>query len=211
MGDGTIKKEILDSREFFDSIIKFKHTDWVIDSVDLDPVYNSHPDLRHASYRWNTKPGSFDKSTEKVYYNERPSTPNLYVSDLPGTAFYSQDGEAKNLSLEFVTCIYKTVDIPLVATPADINFSTPIACHTWKSSFIYNHEAAKFEVKNDVDAFCLEKPLTEAVREIKGDVEVLPEATPETVPENPSSDPGLSGELFDGPQAIPLAPIAEVN
>lgn len=167
--DGSIKKEILESREFFGDFIKFKHPEWVIDSVDVDPVYNSVPDLRHGAHRWNTKADSFDKETEKFYFRERPTAPRLYVSDLPGTSFY-EDSKAKNISLEFEACIYKTADIPLIAKPDDINFSTPIACHSWKSSFVFDHKKEKFEVKNEVDSFCLEKP------------EVVPQVIPPVPP-----------------------------
>jgi hypothetical protein len=144
-------------RDFFNESVAYKHIDWQIDSIDLDSMYNNgNANFRHAPYRWNTVKKSFAKDTEKIYAKERPTTPTLYVSDLPGTAF-ADYGEAKNISLEFKTCIYKTGKIPLVATPGDVNFSEPIACLPWKSSMIYNHESKKFESKNEIDSFCTQK------------------------------------------------------
>lgn len=146
-------------RDLFDESVPYKHNDWEIDSVDKDPMYNNgNADFRHAPYRWNTVKNSYAKDTEKVYAKERPTSATLYVSDLPGTAFVDS-GEAKNISLEFKTCIYKTGKIPLVATPGDVNFSEPIACLPWKSSMIYNHDLNKFEAKNEIDSFCTQKDI----------------------------------------------------
>lgn len=152
--DGQVIKSSTYVRDLFGKSVDYKHTDWTIDSIDEDPMYNnSVPELRHGSYRWNTVKNSFSKDTEKVYAKERPTIATLYVSDLPGTAF-ADNNEAKNISLEFRSCIYKTGQIPLVATPGDVNFSEPIACLPWKSSFIYNHGAKKFEEKSEIDSFC---------------------------------------------------------
>jgi hypothetical protein len=155
MEDGSIEKHFLYSREFFGDIVRFKHPEWVIDSVDKDLMYNNYgPEMRHAYYRWNKKPGSYDKETEEYYFRARPERPELYASDLPGTAFV-MDGLVKNISLQFETCIYKTSDVPLESTPDNINFATPIACHEWASSYIYNHNTEKFESKKEIDQFCL--------------------------------------------------------
>ena len=155
--DGEIIKTAGYSRELFGQIVQYKHTDWTIDSIDVDPMYNnSIPELRHGSYRWNTVKNSYSKDTEKVYAKERPTSATLYVSDLPGTAF-ADNIDAKNISLEFRTCIYKTKNVPLVLKPEDVNFSAPIACLPWKSSFIYNHDTKKFAAKNEIDPVCLAK------------------------------------------------------
>lgn len=153
--DGEIIKSSNYARELFGKIVNYKHMDWTIDSIDEDPMYNnSIPELRHGSYRWNTVKNSYEKETQKSYAQERPTSPTLYVSDLPGTAFTETD-EVKNISLEFRTCIYKTGKIPLVATPGDVNFSEAIACIPWKSSFIYNYKTQKFEAKKEIDPICL--------------------------------------------------------
>lgn len=169
--DGEIIKSSNYVRDLFGKSVDYKHPEWTIDSIDLDPMYNnSVPSLRHGSYRWNTAKNSYSKDTEKVYAKERPTSPTLYVSDLPGTAF-ADNNEAKNISLEFRTCIYKTGKIPLVATPGDVNFSEPIACIPWKSSFIYNHKAKKFEAKDEIDSFCNQK---DASDEVVPSAEIVP-------------------------------------
>lgn len=147
------------SREFYNEIVPFKHPHWVIDSVDSDPVYNSSPDFgdnRHAYYRWNEVEGSFKKETEHYYIQQTPHIPRLYVLDRPGTAFTSDDGnEAKNISLQFKTCIYKTADIPVESSPEQIGFGTAIKCMKWKSSYVYDHTLKKYTSPNHLSDYCL--------------------------------------------------------
>lgn len=153
--DGKIEKNSYVSRDFFGEIKKFTHPQWVIDSVDKDPVYNSIEKLRHGAYRWNTVAGSTEKKTQKYYLNEKPTRPELYVTDLPSTAFFMY-GEAKNVSLEFKACIYKTSDVPMETDPEDTTFAEPIKCFDWKSSFIYNHTGKLYESKKEIDSYCLQ-------------------------------------------------------
>lgn len=148
------------SREFFGKIVQFRHPKWVIDSVDVDPLYNSDDTEgrpRHALYRWNEIPGSYDKGSEHYFYQETPSLPLLYVKDRPGTAFYDDDyKEAKNISLEFKACIYKIEDIPLVSHPDGMDFNKALHCFDWRSSYIYNHQLAKYQSPNQVSPICTE-------------------------------------------------------
>jgi|SRR3990172_12956336 len=138
----------------FDDAVPFSFVDWVIDSVDKDPVYNSGGKVRHGFYRWNEIPGSYKTSTEHFFQNQpKPKRPALYVIDHPGTAFVT-DGEARNVSLKFKTCVYKAADIPVSTTQQNINFASPIACFPWQSSFIYNHDTQAHEGKNAIDPFC---------------------------------------------------------
>ncbi len=154
--DGSVSKRIALVREFFDELVPFKHSQWVIDSVDKDPMYNNYtPANRHGAYRWNRVAGSTDRETEVRYLNGRPARPELYVSDFPGTAFTGH-GVAKNISLEFEVCLFATKDVPQSTTPEDVNFAAPIACHSWASSFVYNHSTEKFEKKSELDPFCLD-------------------------------------------------------
>lgn len=151
--EGVVAKNFSLAREFFNEVITYNHPEWVIDSVDLDPMYNNWtPDRRHAAYRWNKVAGSYDKATEMKFGPTFPTRPELYVSDLPGTAFF-MGGVAKNISLKFEVCIHKTSDVPTTARP-DSEIAAPIACHTWASSFIYNHKTNKFESKAEIDEFC---------------------------------------------------------
>lgn len=151
---GEIQKELAVSREFFGKVVRFKHPEWVIDSLDVDPMYNNGPaGHRHGTYRWNIVANSYDKKTEIKYYNQRPTDPSLYVSDFPSTAF-SFDGGARNVSLKFKTCIYPTSDLPLVSGPNDLNPESAVHCFEWKSSNIYNHSKNKYESNEEIDSFC---------------------------------------------------------
>lgn len=153
--DGKIVKGSHTVRKSFDQVIPFFHKTWEIDSLDKDPVYNSIPEGRHQAYRWNRKQGSTDKKTQVYVLNERPAHPELYVTDIPAGAF-KVTKEAKNVSLEFKSCIYKTEDIPLETTPGDINFAKPLKCFDWSSSYIYNHKSKLYESKKEIDSYCLQ-------------------------------------------------------
>lgn len=153
--DGTINKKVDVKREFYDQLVNFSHPTWVIDSVDTDPVYNSGPqDNRHAFYRWNKTPGSTNETGEMVYVRAKPTHPELYVSDFPGTAFETNINQARNISLEFDVCIFKSQDVPFVSTPGTA-LAVPIACHKWNSSFIFNFQTKRYESPKEIDPFCL--------------------------------------------------------
>ncbi|OGN08426.1 MAG: hypothetical protein A3J46_05840 [Candidatus Yanofskybacteria bacterium RIFCSPHIGHO2_02_FULL_41_11] len=129
----------------------FKHPDWEIDSPDRDPVYYSISGSdRHSNYRWNTEPNSFLDETEKYFGQEIPEEPKLYIRDRPGTAFYARD-KAINVSLYFRLCLYKAKDVPV--EPGIIN-TKPIHCFRWESSFVYDHEAGKFEYPYEIAPVC---------------------------------------------------------
>jgi hypothetical protein len=119
---------------------------WVVDSDSADPIYSSIPDgPRFFLCRWNLVPGSFDSTTARFYGQAPcPDLPEMYVSDHPGTAFESH-GRAKNISLEFRTCIYRTSDVPRSIAPTDTDFAAPLACYGWNSSFLYNVRTGDFE------------------------------------------------------------------
>lgn len=134
--------------------VVFKFPDWVLDSYDHDPVYSTLPGKsRFFGYRWNTIPGSFLIETEKLYGEARPKIPKLYIVDHPGSSFYA-DGSAKNISLQFKTCIYKTKDVPTNVSYDNVNFAKPINCYEWKSSFVYNHSTGKFESPDYIVPAC---------------------------------------------------------
>jgi len=144
----------------FGPLVRFRFLDWRIDSLDLNPMYNNSSELEvsrlgtlHAPYRWNRVKGSFDKKSEVLFGDERPAQGSLYVSDRPGTAFVSDDGvSATNISLQFRTCLYRTRDIPRVSMPENVDFATPIACHEWASSYVYDF--AKKEMTHPKELDC---------------------------------------------------------
>lgn len=133
---------------------QFKFSDWVIDSYGHDPAYSSIPGKsRFFGYRWNTVPGSFSTNTEKFYGEEKPKNPVMYIVDHPGTAFY-MNGIAKNISLKFKTCVYKTKDVPSDVNPNETNFAKPFSCFEWNSSFVYNHKVGEFESPAQIVPAC---------------------------------------------------------
>lgn len=125
--------------------VAFKFMDWTIDSYDQDPAYATIPGKsRFFGYRWNSVAGSFSKDTEKLYGQTRPKTPELYLVDHPGSSFWV-DGSAKNISLQFKTCIYKAKEVSVNVAHDDMGFAKPLHCYEWNSSFVYNHLIEKFE------------------------------------------------------------------
>lgn len=153
--NGKLHKRKGITRKFFGSYHKFIHPEWVIDSIDKDPIYNSSDvtSSRHDYYRWNENPDSYSDVGEEYLLREQPSYPKVYVSDLPSTSFYSHSS-AKNTNLEFKVCIYKTKDIPLELGPKDINFAEPIQCMNWKTSNVYNFKKGIFETDVSISKSC---------------------------------------------------------
>ncbi len=134
------------------------HPEWDIDSEDKDPVYYSRVGQpRHYYYMWGNFKNSNKVSDVKIYGEEKPAEPKLYVYDSPLKAF-SQGNFAKNASYEFRTCIYRTKDVPAETEQGNINFAAPIHCFNWRHSYIYNHDLGVFESKKEIDPFCKEKP-----------------------------------------------------
>lgn len=147
--DRNIKKELGHSKPHFSEFdeygqpIDFKtfcFSDWVIDSIDKDPAYGSFPG--HGRFY-------------AVHQNIMP--PQAYVRDRPYRAFAGKT-YAVNVSMEFKTCLYKTKDVPLETTEDNVNFAMPIKCFEWQNIYIYNHEIKEFEMKFEIDEFCLESP-----------------------------------------------------
>ncbi|MGI4993543.1 hypothetical protein ACRXCV_12975 [Halobacteriovorax sp. GFR7] len=153
--NGKITKYSGTSRQFFGSVEKFNHPNWVIDSIDKDPIYNSSAvtSSRHDYYRWNTNPNSYGENGEDYLIRKYPTFPKVYVSDLPSTSFYSH-GSAKSTNLEFNVCIYKTSDIPRETTPDDLDFAKPIHCMKWKTSNVFNFKTMKYEKNVPIEKSC---------------------------------------------------------
>ncbi len=118
--------------------------EWVIDSQDTDPAYNSDPEYgRFYLLRWN-EPGSYDTRTQQYYGAKKPNHPVVYMTDYPAGAFVTGTG-VKNAALEFKTCIYKASDVPTATRRDNIKFAKPITCLEWQSVYVYDFDKAKFE------------------------------------------------------------------
>ncbi len=119
---------------------------WVIDSQDSDPAYNSDPEYgRFYLLRWN-KPGFYDGPTQKYYGAEKPRRPVVYLTDYPAGAFVTRTG-IKNAALEFKTCIYKASEVPTKTRREDINFGKPLNCFNWRNVYVYDFDKGRFDTR----------------------------------------------------------------
>jgi hypothetical protein len=141
---GRIHRNVGDTVPSFGEDAPFCFPQWVIDSQDTDPAYNSDPEYgRFYLLRWN-KPGSYDRSTQKFYGAEKPKLPVVYLTDYPAGAFVTGTG-VRNVALEFHTCIYKASDVPADTQRDDIDFAKPITCFEWQSVYVYDFAKARFQ------------------------------------------------------------------
>jgi hypothetical protein len=141
---GKIQRNVGDNTTSFGENIPFCFSEWVIDSQDTDPSYNSDPEHgRFYFLRWN-KPGSHDHRTQRYYGAEKPKVPIVYMADYPAGAFVS-GSEVKNVALEFQTCIYKASDVPVKTRRDDTAFAKPIACLEWQNVYIYDFNTGRFQ------------------------------------------------------------------
>ncbi len=125
----------------------FNFTDWVVDTDNPDPVFSSDaPGFpRHTFARWNLVPGSVDEMTERFYFKDCPKFPELYIADYPHGVYVKKSGNAKNASLQFRTCIYKTVNVPTSLPPEGPQIGQPITCFDWNISYLYNYAKGVYE------------------------------------------------------------------
>lgn len=141
---GKITRKINDTVPSFGENVPFCFPEWVIDSQDTDPAYNSDPKGgRFSLLRWN-RPGSYDERTQKFYGIQKPRRPVVYMADHPSGAFVSEIG-MKNVALEFNTCIYKASEVPEETRREDINFATPLTCFGWQNVYVYDFDRGKFQ------------------------------------------------------------------
>jgi hypothetical protein len=142
--EGKINRNVADTAPSFGENVRFCFPQWVIDSQDSDPAYNSDPERgRFYFLRWN-KPGSYDNRTQKYYGAERPKVPIVYMTDYPAGAFVSETG-VRNVALEFKTCIYKASDVPAETRRDNIAFARPITCFQWQNVYVYDFETGTFQ------------------------------------------------------------------
>ena len=144
MRQGKINRNLSYTVTSFGESIPFCFPQWVIDSQDTDPAYNSDPEYgRFYLLRWN-KPGSYDYPDQKYYGAEKPKIPVVYMADYPAGAFVTGTG-VKNAALEFNTCIYKASDVPAETRRDDIDFAKPITCFEWQNVYVYDFDKGTFQ------------------------------------------------------------------
>ena len=143
-GKGKISWNVSDTVPSFGEDIPFCFPEWVIDSQDTDPAYNSDPEYgRFYLLRWN-KPGSYDHRTQKFYGAEKPEKPVLYMADYPIGAFVTRSG-ARNVALEFRSCIYRARDVPPETRRDDIHFAKPLKCFDWQNVYVYDFDKGRYQ------------------------------------------------------------------
>lgn len=159
---GRPQKLLSISRYHFGKVIPFKHRTWEIDSDIMDPVYSSDDRFgRFALWRWNKDANSLEPRTATYYFKAPPPHPSIFLTDLPGGASYykSQTSgieSAKNSSLEFKACLYRTKDIPEVSDPKGSNFESaePLICENWEHKFVFDRTSKTFKSGGSIDPFC---------------------------------------------------------
>jgi hypothetical protein len=143
-GDGKISRNVNYTIPSFGEDIPYCFPEWVIDSQDTDPVYNSDPEYgRFYLLRWN-KPGSYEYLNHKYYGAEKPKIPVVYMADYPAGVFVRATA-VRNAALEFKTCIYKASDVPTKTRRDDINFAKPLTCFEWQNVYVYDFAKGRFE------------------------------------------------------------------
>ena len=162
-GKGEISRRVSDTITNFNEDVPYCFPNWVIDSQDPDPAYNSDPQYgRSYLLRWN-KPGSYDHRTHKYFGAEKPRKPVVYLTDYPSGAFIGGTS-VKNAALQFNTCIFKANEVPTEAKRHEINFAQPINCFQWQNIYVYDFDKAAF--RTDVAAIpTWDEPPTPTERE----------------------------------------------
>ena len=158
-------KEIRYQREFFGELRKFSHPDWAIDSIDNDPMYKNFPKSylqdpavinknRHGLYYWG-KYREYSKERENIIYKRLPDENFFFTVDRPATAFLT-GLQAKNTSLEFKACLYKTKDIPETIGSPQFFIPNPIHCFGYDHKIKFNHKKQKYYTGQSMEAVCTE-------------------------------------------------------
>jgi len=141
--EGKIHRSVRETIASFGEDVPFCFPQWVIDSRDTDPSYNSDPEYgRFHLLRWN-EPRSYDYQTQKFYGAEKPKTPVVYMTDYPAGAYVGAAG-VKNVALRFNTCIFKAGDVPAKTRRENIDFAKPVSCFEWQNVYVYDFATATF-------------------------------------------------------------------
>lgn len=120
--------------------VPFFFREWSVDSINGDPAYFSMNTLpRHFFYSWQTEGGKL-----RWYGKEKPVIPRLTITDHPSQTFVIS-GWARNVLLQFRTCLYRARDVPVSAGQNDIDFGQPIHCFSWQNLSVYDHTKNIFE------------------------------------------------------------------
>lgn len=175
-------------RESRGRFILFRHLDWEVDSVDIDPLYSSYSEEDanfNNRFDWNQYPKT-NKVLENTYQSKKywgkvinepefrgsiKDSPlnqkRMMVTDFPSLTTYSPGVGLKNdrisiSSLMLKTCLYRTKDIPTATDPSSFTDSLesggPIVCFDWSNNYKANYQTKKVEKRTEIDPFCFTGP-----------------------------------------------------
>ncbi len=160
--DGHVDKDLSISRMHFGKTIVFQHKDWQIDSDSIDPIYSA--DSQHGRFaflRWNADKSILNADNANYYAKAKPPHGSVFVTDMLGSAFLAtgtgrRDGTAQNASLQYITCLFKTTDLPATTTPqgAGINRSKALWCVNWDHQYVWNFEVGRISRPAVIDPVC---------------------------------------------------------
>ena len=162
--NGKVEKTLSVSRDYFDASGKavksiFQHPHWQIDNDNADPMYSSYEGASRFRlfFAGNDDPKSLDADNAHYYQSKKPSVPKVFVTDLPAAGAYDVlYRTAKNPSLEFQTCIFRLVDLPLTTTPdaAGVDIKKALWCVQWEHKYVWNFASKKIESPKAIDPVC---------------------------------------------------------
>ena len=164
--DGKVETSFDVAIELCGEFVTYRLPDWVVDMTSEYPDYCADDEGRSRHFWCRSKEDMsgdlFDEDGALAYGMDKPETPMLYIVDHPGSFWADSKGVwARNSSIQFRTCIYKTKDVPRTTDPADINLAEPVHCFEWSSSFVYNHEKGEFEELPEIVSQCRDEKVGE--------------------------------------------------
>jgi hypothetical protein len=183
-------------REQRGKTVPFVYSDWDVDTVDADPLYNSTEGSTDAPtrldrYRYPKRglalaadSGSL-RSDSSVYFDPKnhgflgdgkTGANRYFVTDIPTFADWNPDagaGEEEwvNASLEFETCVYRVKDVPVAGNPrppgTPESAGGPVACFSWDHKQVFDPASRSFKRGIGVDAACSSLDSSRVVRSVR--------------------------------------------
>ncbi len=154
--DGSIQISYNIGRQFFGKSVHFNHPEWVIDSVDQDPLYWSDPSLpieRNGAYL-ALRPELDVVDPLWIYLTDAPDSLEIWSYDMPTGGGQRSYGRYINANMFFKTCLYKIDEVPILSTPQGTNIGKAIHCFKWKNSWVYNFETEAYQSPDTLVKFC---------------------------------------------------------
>jgi hypothetical protein len=135
---------------------RYVHLDWEVDARFADSFFDSNPDyaLRHYFLEWNKNPERFATEQGALYGEDPPLRPRLFIRHQPYPFAHMPPSEknfAINHSLEYRTCLYRTLDIPRNANGV---IPDALACFDWGSSHVYDHKLQRYISPKGIVSAC---------------------------------------------------------